>query len=291
MRQQSLVLSVLWTVPSTFPFYQRMGWHPVASQGWMYPLNPDDHVRFCGGEIEVVAFDPVCANHLGAIRAMHAMEPTRIRRSDDDNRKLFTLPRIRTLLALRNHEALAYLVAGEAANKSGLIEGGGDKEALGMLIADVLRKGTQRSALQAVVPFAASVFGELLEKRLGERRRPIEEATGVGYQMMRINSLEGFLNSIRGCLENCSARRQIELGCRETGECVTLTLDGRQTTITRGVAGSPLMLPQAELTSMFFGSHPAAAPANDRFDWPPAHAVPWENVLPYRFPIHELDHC
>ena len=66
------------------------------------------------------------------------------------------------------------------------------------------------------------------EKKPGSGR-PIELANGVGYQMMRVNSLEKLLRQIEHHLRSRSAGLHgiVCLVCRETDETVTLRfLDG-----------------------------------------------------------------
>ena len=291
MQRGGLPLSVLWTVPATFPFYQRMGWHPVASQGSMYPISHDDAPRFRGPAVDVAPFEPAATDHLTGVRRIYDAMAHRVKRSDHDCRALFTLPRVRTVIARQGAEVVAYLVVGEARNKSGLIEGGGDKQALAALVARALQEDSRRAIRQAVTVPGLSVLGELLEERLPGRCRPVEEAAGVGHQMMRINSLAGFLGSIRGWLRSLDLCRRMELGCRETGECFAVTPTQSDVATERIEPRETVMLSRAELTALFFGVPETASPEVPRKGWPPEIAATCHGHFPRPFPLHELDHC
>lgn len=289
MQRQSLALSLLWTVPPTFPFYENVGWQPAASQGWTYRLRAADEMLFDDGGSEIVVFDPGCSAHLEAVRSLHGLDPVRIVRSEDDFRALLTLPRIRTLLACRDGEIVAYLVLGDASNKSGLVEGGGEGAALADLVAHVLRSLPPVGELQAVVPLGFSALGDLLAARVRERRRPVEEAVGVGHQMIRVNSLEGFLRGIRCHLAKCNVHGRIVLGIEETGEAVALALDGPRVEIAPIESSKALFRPRAELTQLFFGV-PAASPS-PHWTWSDSEMNLLRRLFPCCLPIHELDHC
>ena len=89
---------------------------------------------------------------------------------------------------------------GEGFNKPGLIEGGGDLAGLETLVRRALGRLEPGSGIQAPVPLTSSPLGRLLEARRPDARRPVEEGDGIGYQMMRVNSVAGLMNAIRGHL-------------------------------------------------------------------------------------------
>ena len=80
------------------------------------------------------------------------------------------------------------------------------------------------SEIQVLLPLIPSNLGQLIEEKKPGSGRPIEEAKGVGYQMMRINSLEKLLKQIENHIRSKSAglHGEVCLVCRETDEAVTL---------------------------------------------------------------------
>ena len=282
-------VAVLWTSEATFPFYWNSGWEAVGSQGFVYALGRGDRDVFSRSSHEVVAFDPAARPHLDVVAAVHDAEPRRIVRSRDDYLALLTLPKVSATLALDGGRPAAYLVVGEGFNKPGLIEGGGDPAGLEAVVRRSLdRLGPGRN-IQAPVPLTSSPLGRLLEARKPDARQPVEEGAGVGYQMMRVNSVAGLMNAIRGHLRSRSAGldAEVSLSCPDTGESVGLTFRGGGVEIGPGPLAHDVELSRRDVARLVFGPHRAAKPVE--VDGLPGDV--FRALFPCYFPIWELDHC
>ncbi len=75
MEEQDCVLSVLWTQEATFPFYQRLGYEAVASQGWAYSLDPVAANRFERRYFEIMQYVPTDQSHLNGVCACTNANP------------------------------------------------------------------------------------------------------------------------------------------------------------------------------------------------------------------------
>ena len=288
MEEQAWPVSVLWTQEATFPFYQRSGWEAVGSQGWVYRLGSEELDLFEGrSAFEVVRYDEGNAHHLEAIIEIHDAEPNRIARSRSDYRALFSLPKTTTYLAAKYRKPAAYLMVGAGTNKPGLIEGGGDAEGLEVLVGHAVEQAAGKGT-QVLTPFTPTALGKLMEAKKPGSRRPIEEAQGVGYQMMRVNSLEGLLRQIADHLRSRSkgVSGSVCLACSDTGEAVTLVFRDGDVDISARRSADPVVLSRRQLASLIFGHHAAVTP-------PELEAEAGEilrEVFPLYFPIWELDH-
>ena len=288
MEEAGWSLSVLWTLEATFPFYQQSGWEAVGSQGWLYRLLPEDYVLFETGNFDVVQYDPVNLDLLNAMMKFHDTETHRIARSGEEYHALFSLPQTITFLAMNGEEMVAYLMFGEGVNKPGLIEGGGDIAGLETLIRHVLLERKTDSEIQVLLPLIPTNLGQLIEGKKPGSGRPIEAAKGVGYQMMRINSLEKLLRQIEHHLRNKSAglRGEVCLVCRETNEAVTLKFRDGDVGLSTERSAEAVVLSRRQLTQLIFGAHPAAKPVE-------CSGVAGEilqTIFPFYVPIWELDH-
>lgn len=289
MENEGSPLSVLWTLEETFPFYQNSGWEAVGSQGRVYPLKPDDFGLFEGGSLEVVPYDPADSRHLDAIMKFHEAEPYRIARSSEDYRTLFGLPGTCTYLSIRGEEITSYLMSGHGVNKPGLIEAGGDPDGLEALVRHVLlEEGRKSGAIQTIVPKIPTVLGNLMELKIPGRGRPVEEANGVGHQMVRINSLEKLLRGIEYFLSSKSAgiTQVVSLKCPDSGESVTLDFQDGTIRITPDIMREPIVLNRRDLVKLIFGCHPSVGPLENT-------GIAGEvlnRIFPFYFPVWELDH-
>lgn len=289
MEEREWPVSVLWTMERTFPFYQNSGWEAVASQGWVYKLSQEDIGLFDESYFEVVVHDRGDSEQLRRIVEIHDSEANRIERSMDDYKALLSLPKTKTMLAVKGKSIDAYLVFGWSSNKPGIIEAGGSLSGVGALVCNVLKHEICDASTQALVPLTESVLGNLLEQKLPGVRRPIEEASGVGQQMHRINSLRGVLNQIQNHLHKRASEVEgvVSLACSETGEVVTLRFEGGSFSFDDDGSLDKIVLTRRELSSLIFGAHPSG------------HEVKvtglsgklLRGIFPYYFPIWEIDHC
>ena len=287
MEERDWVASVLWTVEATFPFYRNSGFEAVGCQGFAFRLDGEDVDRFDRGAFDVIPFDAGNEHHLGAAIRLHDGEPFRIARTAAEYRALYSLPKTQTWLACQGGEITASLTLGEGTNKPGLIEGGGSCPGLEALVAYVLaqRPGQQT---QAIVPLTPCAMGQLLQDRKPESRIPVEEAAGVGFQMMRINSLMGLLRRLESYLRERSTGLATNacLLCSDSGEAVTIHARDGEIELAATESADPVVLTRRQLVQLIFGSHASLPPP--AIDGPGTELL--QALFPYYFPIWELDH-
>ena len=288
MEEEGSSVSVLWTLEATFPFYQQSGWEAVGSQGWLYQLRPEEHELFESGPFDIVQYAPRNADSFNAMMNFHNAAPHRIARSIEEYRALFSLPQTTTFLAMNGGEMVAYLMFGEGVNKPGLIEGGGDIGGLETLVRHVLLERAADSEIQVLLPLIPSSIGQLIEEKKPGSGRPIEEAKGVGYQMMRVNSLEKLLRQIENHIRSRSAglRGEVCLVCRETEEAVTLKFRDGEVDLSTERLAEAVVLTRRQLTQLIFGAPPAAKPV----EYSGVTGEILQTIFPFYVPIWELDH-
>ena len=286
MGEEGVAVSALWTQEVTFPFYQQSGWEAVGSQGWVYYLEPEDDALFAAGDYTIEPCD--LGRHFDAIIALHDAEPHRLVRSRGDYEALFSLPKISTWVALENDRVAAYLMVGAGRNKPGMIEGGGEGAGLEALVGRVLReRGTEAGAIQVVLPLTPTALGALVEsKKPGGR--PVEDAAGVGPQMMRVNNLGRLLEQIRHYLSQKSVglNGSVCLACSDTGERVSLCCRDGEIDIKAEPSTPEVVLDRRQLAQLIFGAHPAHSPV----ECAGAAGALLRRLFPFYFPIWELDH-
>ena len=288
MEEKGLPVSVLWTLEATFPFYQQSGWEAVGSQGWLYQLRPEEHTLFESGPFNVVQYDSRSTGAFEAMMKLHDAEPHRIARTTEEYRALFSLPQTTTFLAMNGSEVVAYLMFGEGVNKPGLIEGGGETAGLETLVRHVMLEREADSEIQVLLPLVPSSLGALIEEKKPGSGRPIEEAKGVGYQMMRANSLKKLLKQIENHIRSKSTglRGEVCFVCRETDEVVTLKFRDGEVNFSTDRLTEAVVLTRRELTQLIFGPHPAAPP----LEFSGVTGEILNTIFPFYVPIWELDH-
>lgn len=288
MDEEGVPVSVLWTLEATFPFYQQSGWEAVGSQGMLYQLRPEEHTLFDSGIFDVVQYDPRDTDSFNAMMKFHDAEPHRIARTVEEYRALFSLPQTTTFLAMSDGELAAYLMFGKGVNKPGLIEGGGETAGLETLVRHVMLERKADSEIQVLLPLVPSSLGELIEEKKPGSGRPIEEAKGVGYQMMRVNNLEKLLKQIENHIRSKSTglRGEVCLVCRETDEAVTLKFHEGEVDLSTERLAEAVVLTRRQLTQLIFGAQPAAKPV--KYSGVTGEIL--NTIFPFYVPIWELDH-
>ena len=103
-----------------------------------------------------------------------------------------------------------------------------------------------------------------------EARKPgasvLDTESGIGFQMMRVNSLSSLISKITGHLRERSAagvEGTVCLVCVDDGDAVTITLRNGDAKVTKGRSGKPVELTRRELTRLIFGPHPAGEPVTE----------------------------
>ena len=279
-------LLVLWTLEATFPFYHHSGFEAVGCQGWFYELQPRDQALFETGSFTIVQFDPTTSRHLDAIARIHDAEPYRIERSHSDYQTLFTLPKTTTFVAEDRGQVAAYLTVGAGTNKPGLIEAGGTAEGLEALLKHILSARDQQ--IQALVSMTPSVLEKVIETRKPGSGHPIEEAAGIGFQMMRLNNLEKLLRSSVSFLREKSAglRGDLTLNCSDATENFTIHFRDGEVDFSNAPGAAQVFLTRRQWIQLIFGPHPSHAPPLIEG----AAGELLEQIFPFYLPIWDLDH-
>jgi len=279
-------ISVLWTEEATFPFYQKSGWEAVGIQGKAYFLSQYNAELFKPVECEIIPYDPDL--HLSSIAKIHNNESYRIERTLEEYKALFNLPKSKTFIATTSSNVSGYVTVSESSNKPGLIESGGDRMSVESLVNFVLKTLPENSSIQVPLPLTHTQIGELLETKMPNMSHPVEEAKGVGHQMVRINDLRLFLEQIIGHLQIMSKNLKTDLSiyCDESQEPVTIGLNKGSVEISSKKASDTIRLSRRDLTKVIFGSHHS----NKSVDLSGAAEDVLQQLFPYYFPVWELDH-
>ncbi|MDD9989694.1 MAG: GNAT family N-acetyltransferase [Spirochaetaceae bacterium] len=292
---EGCVAAALWTERETFPFYRHSGWEAVASQGEAFVLTAADRDRFRPASF-AVRTQGDDEQGMAELLALHGAEPWRLERDEQQARALFRLPKI-TVFRAEDAGAgrlRAYLVLGAGTNKPGIIEATGDPVAVEHLLHHVLGSRAGGEPAQVVPPPARpdgipSTLSAVIAGRGAGRRITLEEAAGVGLQMMRLFSLTRFLQAIYGYLRQAAVsgvEGALTLGCREDGQAVRVRLAGGGASVEQAAPAAAQMLGRRQLVQVLFGHHPGDEPPPLVDDTGLAAAL-----FPYRLPLWELDHC
>jgi GNAT superfamily N-acetyltransferase len=276
MTQIGCELSVLWTLPTTFPFYEQGDYQGVRSQGWTYPCGGADAAMFRNGGETVtrcVAADP---RHIEAVRAMHERGLCGVRRSVAEYGVLLSLPKMETLLASRGAGPVAYLVVSRARHKPGLLEAGGEAAAVETLIHHALSELGEAS-LNGYADLTETVLGGVLEERLPGRRQPLTQ----GPMMVRLNQPRAFFQAIAPWLARQGAGRERAFSLGDAGETISFRFSGEGLTLGTERLELHFDLSRRELASVLFGAHPTR---------PVETPNALRDLFPFYFPIGMLDH-
>ena len=188
MQQQDFDLGILWTgVPD---FYRKLRWETIVPHGCIVEL---DHCRLPVSRHQVTRYDPVL--HLDGIMALYQNEPIRLSRSRAELRSLLALPKINVWVVARGERVDAYLVHGEAVNKRGIMEYGGDLQGIIALAGHVVR---QQPADELCL-LAYHTRPDLLAwvDASGLRFRPLQSSKGMGHEMISVVDPSGVRPDVR----------------------------------------------------------------------------------------------
>lgn len=277
MAVDDIDLSVLWTREATFPFYEHAGYQAVRTQSTLYRCTKADAALFRDYGHPVVLYDSAVPHHLAAIGQLHAQESAGVIRQADEMAALFTLPKMKTLLALDGARVIAYLVVSLASNKFGLIEGGGAEHGLQTLLHHALRQWTGAEPIPVYGYLTPSVLGDLLERTLPERREP-----RASNMMIRINQVRPFLEKIKPWLAQKGNAREdaFSIHVADTNETIAFMFSKEDLHLGVEPQACHAVLTRQQLTSMLFGEHLAR-----RVNVPTFVA----ELFPLYFPIWVLD--
>ncbi len=278
MEQAGIELSVLWTRVETFPFYECSDYQAVRSQTFVYQCSHRDADLFTNHSEEIVQRDPDTDEYLEEIQTMHEQEGCGVVRNPDEYSHLFALPNMKTLIAQRDGQPQAYLVVSQAANKPGLIEGGGEHWALESLVRYALSQLSPGEEVAAYSYHCSTALGDLFEKKLADRRQAASDG-----MMVRINNIPGFFAQIAPWLEKTNATRTdpFSVSLTDTGQTISFAFSADGLRLGDRQLQPHLEITRQKLTSIIFGPHPQR---------PVTIPGPLADLFPFYFPIWILDH-
>jgi N-acetylglutamate synthase-like GNAT family acetyltransferase len=179
MHEEDYDLGLLWTaVPD---FYLKLGWELAEPRGKMVTLPTRKRYDAPPVSIEIVRFDP--RQHAVAVHALHEREAVRFLRSEEESRALLALPKTQTWIAARAGRVAGYLVHATGCNKRGLIEYGGDLDAVASLACHV---ASQESHAGELPLLTYHVRPDLLEWATQHDLplAPLNSSKGFGHEMI-----------------------------------------------------------------------------------------------------------
>ena len=277
MTELGLELGVLWTMVATFPFYEHAGFGAVARYGGSRRLGRGDaaRLRAWSGETVELGSDP---GRLAEVVALHDQVPARIERSASQAAALLSLPKMTTLVALRDGLVAGYLVVSRASNKPGLLEAGGDSRAVEGLIRSALERLGADETIDLQQGFAPSVLDAVADQALAA----VPLAPYTANMMVRLNDPIGYLRSIRPWLAQLGTSIADAVSIDVTDADLTISIEPRPFGMAIGTRrlDRHVTLTRRELTSILFGGHP---------DRPVTVPPELEWVPPLHLPIAVLD--
>ena len=268
-------LSILRTQVATFPFYEGGDYQAVQNQGWIYRCTRDDAQKFVHHGEDIELPNRLAPDQMAAVQAMHEKEITGARRSAERCRLLFSLPKMRTLLAYRDKALVGYLVVSAARNMPGLLEAGGDPAAVETLVGRALSELPEAGFYNAHANLTDSVLRQVLEMRLSDRRQPTPE-----NRMIRINLTTAFLRRIAPWLEKKNRGIETSFSLTAGGETISFQFDKRGLKLGSARLDRHHELSRRELVSAVFGAHSS---------YPPEAKRSIDGLPVYSFPVFMLD--
>ena len=277
MNQVGCELSVLWTQVATFPFYECGAFQAVSYQGWTYACRREDALLFQDNGEKIIQYDPATKLHLEDIGRIHRQNIFGVDRNLEEQKLLFGLPKMKTLIALKQNTPVGYLMISRASNKHGLIEAGGETSALETLVHRALSGLEPEESIEAYDNLTRTGLGAVLQSRISDRRLLYEKS-----MMIRINQPTSFLRRIGSWIEkrNAGVNREFSLYLTDAEEQISLRFTDAGLQLGRERLNNHLETTRRELTSWVFGPHPARPnPLPEAFS----------GLFPFYFPIWLLD--
>ena len=178
MYEEEYDLGLLWTgVPD---FYRKLNWEPVERRGATIVLQPARLAQEWPADVAIARFDP---QHAKAVYEMHERESIRFLRSPQESRTLLDLPKIDTWMATRAGQVVGYLVHATGCNKRGLIEYGGELDAIVTLACHVTRRQPASTELPLLAYHVRPALIDWAQK-LGLPLAPLHSSKGFGHEMI-----------------------------------------------------------------------------------------------------------
>ena len=284
MTAEGLELSVLWTLVSTFPFYEGADFQAVRTQAHIYDLDLLADPQVFADRGLAISKATGSSDELSAIQQLHEQETCGIQRPQAAYRALFSLPGSTTLLARDNSGKIqGYLLISGSVNKPGIVEGGGDPRVLENLVRAAMQEHFLYWRHEDPLPVydypSGSQLGALMRAKVPERQRPWTD-----HQMIRVNRPRAFFESLRPWLVQRNAGREQEFSLQLTDDndtSISLHFNESGLEIGRGTCRRHLQCTRRQLSSILLGEH-----LSRRLQIPDE----WMELGPFYFPIWILDH-
>jgi len=282
MESAGIELSVLWTLPATFPFYEQAGFQAVLPQmDWVH-CTKDDALIFQDRGHRIDILDRTDSGQLQAIENLHGNDLCGVIRSSRDTKALFSLPRTTTYLAYDDAgEVSGYLLSCTGSHKPGVLEAEGSPEAIESLMHHTLMT-SELQRTPVYLPKNESTLSMLAQQRVSARIQPME----AGPMMVRINRPLDFVRSIHPWLQaQCIGERySCSLEINDAQQVIGFDYDPnreKRLILTHNKMQNPQSISRRELTALLFGSGP---------DNPTALNPIFHQRAHFSFPIPMLDH-
>jgi hypothetical protein len=275
MEETEVDVSVLHTKVTTFKFYSGGGFRGIANQAWIYPCTRADAALFTHHGESITLYEGARAQ-LEAILAMHQREICGVDRTIDECALQFSPSFMKTYLAWREGRPVAYLLANYGFKKSGVMETGGEPQAAETLVQATLSQLPEDRKFDLWVNLTRSVLGDLLERKMPERREPTPQ-----NQMMRINLPTAFFRRIIPWLEKVNAGAERTFSFEVDGEIIGFRFSRGGLALGADRLEPHFKLSRGELAGIVFGAHPAC---------PVETPAILEGLFPIHFPVWILDH-
>ena len=279
MEKEGIELSVLWTVVPTFYFYNHCDFQAIRKQMAVYMCHKRDALSFTGSGYEIVSYNPKTQQHLKEIKSMHEEDNYGTQRDEDTYRGYFSLPKMTTWIALAKGKPAGYLIASLATNKPGIVEAGGEEEAIETLVRHALLEWPEvQEPIRSYGYFLSSNLGVVMEKNLPDRREPWSS-----NMMIRMNLPRKFFNRISPWLvsKNEGKNRAFSIEITDINEIISFEFSAEGVQLGDKKLQEHLILTRRQLTSAVFGSHPEVVEESNSV---------FSGLLPFYFPLWILDH-
>ena len=284
MTAEGIEISVLWTLVSTFPFYECADFQAVRTQAQVFDLDLLADPQLFVDRGLTISQATGSRDELSAIQRLHEQEACGVLRPQAAYRSLFSLPGSTTLLARDDSGQIrGYLLISISVNKPGIVEGGGDPMVLDNLVRVALHEHFTYWRHEDPLPVydypSGSQLGALMRDKVPERQRPWSD-----HQMIRINCPRALFQCLQPWLVQRNGGRKHEFSLQVTDDDekpISFHFNEQGLELDCRICRRHLHCTRRQLTAMLFGEH-----LSRRVQIPDE----WVGLGQFYFPIWILDH-
>jgi predicted N-acetyltransferase YhbS len=179
LHEQSYDCAILWT--SVPDFYVKLGWRLVTPRGVMTEVTKTFGERAPSGLHKCLPFDT--QSHLETVLEIYDRNPVRLLRDRYQAERLFSLPKVPVWVATRDGQVVAYVCHGQAINKQGITEYGGEIEGIVALIGHIARSLEDGRVLPLLIYHSRLDLAERA-RELGLPEHPLQSSKGTNHEMV-----------------------------------------------------------------------------------------------------------